>query len=80
MNYPIAPECALKLKEISYIHAEGYAAAEVKHGPIALIDEGLPVVMIATQGYTYLGQKQRRTKQHLGVSCTPRHELLARDQ
>jgi glucosamine--fructose-6-phosphate aminotransferase (isomerizing) len=46
-NYPIAMEGALKLKEISYIHAEGYAAGELKHGPIALIDEGLPVVVIA---------------------------------
>ena len=47
INYPIALEGALKLKEISYIHAEGYAAGELKHGPIALIDEGLPVVVIA---------------------------------
>jgi len=45
-NYPVALEGALKLKEISYIHAEGYAAAEMKHGPIALIDEFMPVVMI----------------------------------
>ena len=48
--YPIAMEGALKLKEISYIHAEGYAAGEMKHGPIALIDENLPVVVIATRG------------------------------
>lgn len=47
INYPIALEGALKLKEISYIHAEGYAAGELKHGPIALIDDGLPVVVIA---------------------------------
>jgi glucosamine--fructose-6-phosphate aminotransferase (isomerizing) len=47
INYPIALEGALKLKEISYIHAEGYAAGEMKHGPIALIDEGLPVVVLA---------------------------------
>ncbi|WP_191600465.1 glutamine--fructose-6-phosphate transaminase (isomerizing) [Marinomonas algicola] len=46
-SYPIALEGALKLKEISYIHAEGYAAGELKHGPIALIDEGMPVVVIA---------------------------------
>jgi glucosamine--fructose-6-phosphate aminotransferase (isomerizing) len=52
-NYPIALEGALKLKEISYIHAEGYAAGEMKHGPIALIDDGLPVVVIATQGKGY---------------------------
>ncbi|HPV14724.1 MAG TPA: glutamine--fructose-6-phosphate transaminase (isomerizing) [Candidatus Cloacimonadota bacterium] len=48
INYPVALEGALKLKEISYIHAEGYPAAEVKHGPIALIDEHMPVVAIAT--------------------------------
>ena len=47
LNYPIAMEGALKLKEISYIHAEGYAAGELKHGPIALIDENVPVVVIA---------------------------------
>jgi glucosamine--fructose-6-phosphate aminotransferase (isomerizing) len=47
LNYPIALEGALKLKEISYIHAEGYPAGEMKHGPIALIDETLPVVAIA---------------------------------
>jgi glutamine---fructose-6-phosphate transaminase (isomerizing) len=46
-NFPIALEGALKLKEISYIHAEGYAAGELKHGPIALIDENMPVVVIA---------------------------------
>ena len=48
VNYPIALEGALKLKEISYIHAEGYPAGEMKHGPIALIDEDLPTVAIAT--------------------------------
>ena len=47
INYPIALEGALKLKEISYIHAEGYPAGEMKHGPIALIDKGLPVVVMA---------------------------------
>jgi glucosamine--fructose-6-phosphate aminotransferase (isomerizing) len=47
INFPIAMEGALKLKEISYIHAEGYAAGELKHGPIALIDEHVPVVVIA---------------------------------
>jgi glucosamine--fructose-6-phosphate aminotransferase (isomerizing) len=52
-NYPIALEGALKLKEISYIHAEGYAAGEMKHGPIALIDDGLPVVVIVTKGKGY---------------------------
>jgi len=51
--YPIALEGALKLKEISYIHAEGYAAGEMKHGPIALIDENMPVVVIANRGPLY---------------------------
>jgi glutamine---fructose-6-phosphate transaminase (isomerizing) len=53
VNYPIALEGALKLKEISYIHAEGYPAGEMKHGPIALIDSSLPVVVIATPGRVY---------------------------
>jgi glucosamine--fructose-6-phosphate aminotransferase (isomerizing) len=52
-NFPVALEGALKLKEISYIHAEGYPAAEMKHGPIALIDENMPVVFIATRKGTY---------------------------
>jgi glucosamine--fructose-6-phosphate aminotransferase (isomerizing) len=52
-GFPIALEGALKLKEISYIHAEGYPAAEMKHGPIALIDEEMPVVVIATQNSNY---------------------------
>ena len=47
ISYPIALEGALKLKEISYIHAEGYAAGELKHGPIALIDENVPVIVVA---------------------------------
>lgn len=50
INYPVALEGALKLKEIAYIHAEGYPAAEMKHGPIALIDENMPVVCLATHG------------------------------
>ncbi len=53
INYPVAREGALKLKEISYIHAEGYPAGEMKHGPIALIDETMPVVAIATQDHVY---------------------------
>ena len=52
-SFPVALEGALKLKEISYIHAEGYPAAEMKHGPIALIDEQMPVVVIATKGASY---------------------------
>ena len=53
MNFPVALEGALKMKEISYIHAEGYPAAEMKHGPIALIDENMPVVFIAPKDNTY---------------------------
>ena len=53
INFPVALEGALKLKEISYIHAEGYPAAEMKHGPIALIDEHMPVVFIATKDSSY---------------------------
>jgi glucosamine--fructose-6-phosphate aminotransferase (isomerizing) len=53
ITFPVALEGALKLKEISYIHAEGYPAAEMKHGPIALIDEEMPVVFIATKGANY---------------------------
>ena len=49
LTFPVALEGALKLKEISYIHAEGYPAAEMKHGPIALIDENMPVIVIATK-------------------------------
>ena len=52
-SYPVAMEGALKLKEISYIHAEGYPAAEMKHGPIALIDQEMPVVVVATHDATY---------------------------
>jgi len=53
VNYPIALEGALKLKELSYIHAEGYPAGEMKHGPIALLDENMPVLAIATQDHVY---------------------------
>lgn len=53
LNFPVALEGALKLKEISYIHAEGYPAAEMKHGPIALIDEDMPVVFVATKDQIY---------------------------
>jgi glucosamine--fructose-6-phosphate aminotransferase (isomerizing) len=53
INYPIAHEWALKLKEISYVHAEGYPAGEMKHGPIALIDENLPVVALCPHGHVY---------------------------
>ena len=53
INYPIALEGALKLKEISYIHAEGYPAGEMKHGPIALIDEQMPVVALAPNDHVF---------------------------
>jgi glutamine---fructose-6-phosphate transaminase (isomerizing) len=53
VGYPIALEGALKLKEISYLHAEGYAAGELKHGPIALVEKGVPVVAVATQSHVY---------------------------
>ena len=53
LNFPVALEGALKLKEISYIHAEGYPAAEMKHGPIALIDEDMPAIFIAPKDTTY---------------------------
>jgi glucosamine--fructose-6-phosphate aminotransferase (isomerizing) len=52
-NFPVALEGALKLKEISYIHAEGYPAAEMKHGPIALIDEQMPIIIVAPKGDMY---------------------------
>ena len=53
LNFPVALEGALKLKEISYIHAEGYPAAEMKHGPIALIDKNMPTVFIVPKDRTY---------------------------
>jgi glucosamine--fructose-6-phosphate aminotransferase (isomerizing) len=52
-GYPVALEGALKLKELSYIHAEGYPGGELKHGPIALIEEGVPVVAVATECHVY---------------------------
>ena len=57
IHFPIALEGALKLKEISYIHAEGYPSGEMKHGPNALIDENLPVVVLATQDPTSAGSR-----------------------
>jgi len=62
IHYPIALEGALKLKEISYIHAEGYPAGEMKHGPNALIDENLPVVVIATRDCSNPGSLVRYEK------------------
>jgi len=79
--FPIALEGALKLKEISYIHAEGYAAGEMKHGPIALIDENMPVVVIATKGELYeklisnLEQVRARDGQVIAIASTGDHEI-----
>jgi glutamine---fructose-6-phosphate transaminase (isomerizing) len=53
VGYPVALEGALKMKEISYIHAEGYAAGELKHGPIALVEASVPIVAVATEGHVY---------------------------
>ncbi|HUJ80365.1 MAG TPA: glutamine--fructose-6-phosphate transaminase (isomerizing) [Candidatus Acidoferrales bacterium] len=74
IHYPIALEGALKLKEISYIHAEGYPAGEMKHGPNALIDENLPVVMIATRDETDPGSMLRYEK-----TISNLQEVKARD-
>ena len=75
VNFPIALEGALKLKEISYIHAEGYPAAEMKHGPIALIDPDMPVVVIATKDGSYekiVGNVQE-VRARTGKIITHRH-------
>ena len=81
INYPIALEGALKLKEISYIHAEGYPAGEMKHGPIALIDEDLPVVAVATGHRVFdkmlsnLQEVKARDGKTLVVTDRPRADL-----
>jgi glucosamine--fructose-6-phosphate aminotransferase (isomerizing) len=67
VSFPLAMEGALKLKEISYIHAEGYAAGELKHGPIALIDENVPVIVIAP------------SDRHFEKTISNMHEIMARD-
>lgn len=71
-NFPVALEGALKLKEISYIHAEGYPAAEMKHGPIALIDQNMPVIVIAPKDSTYekVISNIREVKARKGVVIT----------
>ncbi len=80
-QHPIALEGALKLKEISYIHAEGYAAGEMKHGPIALIDEHLPVVVLAPKGPSYekvlsnLSEVKARNGRILAVATAGDHEI-----
>ena len=79
INYPIALEGALKLKEISYIHAEGYPAGEMKHGPIALIDEHLPVVALAPRDHVFekmLGNIQEAKARGASVDC--RHQRQRR--
>jgi glucosamine--fructose-6-phosphate aminotransferase (isomerizing) len=76
INYPIALEGALKLKEISYIHAEGYPAGEMKHGPIALIDENMPVVTIAVRDNVYLKMLSQieQVKARGGIVIAVSHE------
>jgi glutamine---fructose-6-phosphate transaminase (isomerizing) len=92
INYPIALEGALKLKEISYIHAEGYPAGEMKHGPIALIDERMPVVAIAPHDAVFekmIGNMQEvkarggsvialttRDGNKLGAILNPKHDFV----
>ena len=81
-SYPIALEGALKLKEISYIHAEGYAAGELKHGPIALIDEHIPVVVVAPPGEDYkkimsnLQEVKARGADILGIGAKGDKDLI----
>jgi len=74
INFPVALEGALKLKEISYIHAEGYPAGEMKHGPNALIDEKLPVVIVNTRETGNAGSELRYEKTHSNIV-----EVKARD-
>ena len=81
VNFPVALEGALKLKEISYIHAEGYPAAEMKHGPIALIDEDMPVVFIATKDLIYdkvmsnIEEVRARKGKVIAVACQGNNEI-----
>ena len=76
-SYPIALEAALKIKEVSYIHAEGLAAGELKHGPIALIEKGTPCLVIAPQDETYADvisnamEIKARGGLIIGISCQP---------
>jgi glucosamine--fructose-6-phosphate aminotransferase (isomerizing) len=82
-QYPIALEGALKLKEISYIHAEGYASGEMKHGPIALIDATLPVVVMVPTGPTYdkvisnLSEVRAREGKIIAIASRGNHEIGA---
>ena len=83
INYPVALEGALKLKEISYIHAEGYPAGEMKHGPIALIDEDMPVLVIATRGKNYekvlsnIQEAKARGGRIIGITTWGDHDIKA---
>jgi glutamine---fructose-6-phosphate transaminase (isomerizing) len=90
IQYPIALEGALKLKEISYIHAEGYPAGEMKHGPNALIDENLPVVVIATRDEkdeasmvryekTVSNIKEVKARDGIVISVVTEGDVLARE-
>lgn len=87
INYPTALEGALKLKEVSYLHAEGLPAAEMKHGPIAMIDEGMPVVVIATQDVTYqkilsnIEEVRSRGGEIIAIvnQCDPQMKKLAKE-
>jgi glutamine---fructose-6-phosphate transaminase (isomerizing) len=84
VNYPIALEGALKLKEISYIHAEGYPAGEMKHGPIALIDEDLPVVCVAVRDAIYekmlSNVEQVRARGGHVIAIASQNDTLIRDK
>ena len=86
ISYPIALEGALKLKEISYIHAEGYPAGEMKHGPIALIDERMPVLVLCAQGDTYektlsnLEEARTRGGRVIGVGTEGDAELAEKSE
>jgi glucosamine--fructose-6-phosphate aminotransferase (isomerizing) len=82
--YPIALEGALKLKEISYVHAEGYPAGEMKHGPIALIDKGTPVVVLLSRGIAYekvlanMEEVKARKGRVIAVTDSPDDPALSR--
>ena len=84
INYPSVLEGALKLKEISYIHAEAYAAGEMKHGPIALIDENLPIVVVSPRDHTYkktcsnVEEVVTRRGKTLLFTDDPEHEMTAK--
>ena len=86
LQYPIALEGALKLKELSYIHAEGYAGGEMKHGPIALIDDGFPVVALAPRDGSYermlgnIEEVRARDGQVIAIVHAGDRELAAKAQ